>query len=479
MFLLNWPKKIYLLLFILVALGFGISRFHGSQVIHHSDGSTTAVFISLLPLKTSLVQDGLSVTSPDPRQMLEVKLSSVRFFKIEINIREQKLPKGNPVMIRLEKIPTIIPGVTKIFTRTLIPQVIPEVLTVPPDLSGTKAALTLSFNTPLLQKENMGQWITTDFRANLAPQKIRVPSGIYTDYSSWIITPLRPLKHNSTYRITLQPGLTSLSGQALTKPQVFQFATVPELTIVSKSPNPGSSGVPLAARIKVEANREFLSAQVTMADYSGEITVHKNALSFTPNRLLRPDTQYQAIVTVSDQYGETATAAWNYQTIKMGERVWIEANLRLPQTVTVYRGKQILRVMRASGGKSRTPTPRGTFRVYGRGYAFYSYKFREGAYYWLRFNGPFLLHSVPFGADYRLKTEEIAKLGQPASHGCIRLSLEDAKWLYQHIPNQTPVIIHGSPESQAIRTNTDQFENTVFFKDQATFKSFSNRPTAN
>jgi lipoprotein-anchoring transpeptidase ErfK/SrfK len=38
--------------------------------------------------------------------------------------------------------------------------------------------------------------------------------------------------------------------------------------------------------------------------------------------------------------------------------------------------------------------------------------------------------------------EEAEKLGQPASHGCIRLKVEDAKWVYDNIPEKTEVFIH-------------------------------------
>jgi lipoprotein-anchoring transpeptidase ErfK/SrfK len=30
----------------------------------------------------------------------------------------------------------------------------------------------------------------------------------------------------------------------------------------------------------------------------------------------------------------------------------------------------------------------------------------------------------------------------PASHGCIRLSVRDAKWLHDHVPYHTKVEVH-------------------------------------
>ena len=37
--------------------------------------------------------------------------------------------------------------------------------------------------------------------------------------------------------------------------------------------------------------------------------------------------------------------------------------------------------------------------------------------------------------------EEGAKLGQPASHGCVRLAVADAQWFYDQVPDGTLVTI--------------------------------------
>jgi lipoprotein-anchoring transpeptidase ErfK/SrfK len=44
--------------------------------------------------------------------------------------------------------------------------------------------------------------------------------------------------------------------------------------------------------------------------------------------------------------------------------------------------------------------------------------------------------------DKNVIINEANKLGVPASHGCIRLEIENAKWIYYNIPIGTPVNIH-------------------------------------
>lgn len=99
-------------------------------------------------------------------------------------------------------------------------------------------------------------------------------------------------------------------------------------------------------------------------------------------------------------------------------------------------------VMTASSGLDDS-TPRGDFIVDGRGEHFYNPDEGMGADYWVNFlDNTYLFHSVPTTETQgEYLPEEGAKLGQPASHGCVRLSIADARWLYEQLPDGTPVHI--------------------------------------
>ncbi len=65
-------------------------------------------------------------------------------------------------------------------------------------------------------------------------------------------------------------------------------------------------------------------------------------------------------------------------------------------------------------------------------------------------NDGILFHSVPYttnGEKDSLEYEEFNKLGKTASAGCIRLSVTDAKWVYDNLPFGTMVVIYDDAEN--------------------------------
>ncbi|MGZ4162863.1 MAG: L,D-transpeptidase [Tumebacillaceae bacterium] len=118
------------------------------------------------------------------------------------------------------------------------------------------------------------------------------------------------------------------------------------------------------------------------------------------------------------------------------------------QLITVKQGDRIVRTMPTSSGLDTIPdntTPLGTFYVQPeRGTWFYSEEYQEGAKYWTSWkdHGVFLFHSVVMDKNGTIKQDEARKLGTKASHGCFRLPVEDAKWIYDNIKVGTKVVVH-------------------------------------
>lgn len=69
--------------------------------------------------------------------------------------------------------------------------------------------------------------------------------------------------------------------------------------------------------------------------------------------------------------------------------------------------------------------------------------------YCCRIYGAVLFHSVWYYTDgdpSTISCTEYNKLGTTASHGCVRLNVADAKWIYDNMPSGTPVEIYNSKD---------------------------------
>lgn len=89
-------------------------------------------------------------------------------------------------------------------------------------------------------------------------------------------------------------------------------------------------------------------------------------------------------------------------------------------------------------GKPETPTIKGTFYVSGRKPYFGSDSYRVK--YATRIRGSYYYHSVLFNPE---GTEIINDtLGEALSHGCIRLAVENAQWIYDNILDTTTIVIN-------------------------------------
>lgn len=121
--------------------------------------------------------------------------------------------------------------------------------------------------------------------------------------------------------------------------------------------------------------------------------------------------------------------------------LWIHVSID-KQNVTVYDAKnRVIESFVCSTGLPGEDTPKGTFKTQLKGYSFFSQSCQEGGYYYTQFSGNYLFHSVPFDKNRDIIPVEAAKLGTEASHGCVRLSIDNAKWIYDNIPRGTKVVI--------------------------------------
>ena len=109
--------------------------------------------------------------------------------------------------------------------------------------------------------------------------------------------------------------------------------------------------------------------------------------------------------------------------------------------VSIYNGKQgawnSVQYYVCSPGKPSTPTVKGIFTVQVKGRYFDSGNSR--CYWYTQFYGNYLFHSTLYNKNGTIQDN---RTGIPLSHGCVRLEIQNAKWIYDNIPRGTKVVVY-------------------------------------
>jgi lipoprotein-anchoring transpeptidase ErfK/SrfK len=117
--------------------------------------------------------------------------------------------------------------------------------------------------------------------------------------------------------------------------------------------------------------------------------------------------------------------------------IWIDLK---KQNVCIFSGSnnnwKLEKSMLCSSGKATTPTIKGKYSVGSKG----SYFIADGGArckYYTQINGNYLFHSVLYNNSGTRIID--GTLGVPVSHGCVRLAVENAKYIYDNIPKGTAI----------------------------------------
>ena len=120
--------------------------------------------------------------------------------------------------------------------------------------------------------------------------------------------------------------------------------------------------------------------------------------------------------------------------------------------VNVYTGSKgnwtiVRRAMPCTVGKSSTPSPSGSWRLDHKSSRAYGYKDFSGStvFYTTRITAGNYFHSILYRLGCRnpyTNSPKDASLGKNKSNSCIRLRLEDAKFIHQVTPKNTRVIVY-------------------------------------
>lgn len=122
-----------------------------------------------------------------------------------------------------------------------------------------------------------------------------------------------------------------------------------------------------------------------------------------------------------------------------GYLIWVNTKT---QHTYIFTGSskewKLHRDMRCATGKSSTPTVKGTFKVKSKG-SYFRVNENVICKYYTQFYGDYLFHTVLLNNQGKVVD---GRLGMKLSHGCVRLAIENAKYIYDNIPIGTTVYVN-------------------------------------
>lgn len=115
-----------------------------------------------------------------------------------------------------------------------------------------------------------------------------------------------------------------------------------------------------------------------------------------------------------------------------------------------------VRYMIVTTGANSTPSPKGVFQMDDNYVRFGLFSVGVYGQYWRQITRSIYTHSLLYlHRNANSYTNSYSRLGTRGSHGCIRMMVPDARWVYYHIaPGSTCEIVKGSKsdaEAEAIK----------------------------
>ena len=260
----------------------------------------------------------------------------------------------------------------------------------------------------------------------------------------------------------LQPLVVSLRGRRMSlKPQAAGYsadvtaAIDAALTYGRSVPLTGPVDVPLAQRVdraRLRSVLAFRAPDVELVPVDATLTFRKARPRVRPPRIGTLVNLSKAVPVVAGALlaRDAAVVALPFRRVRPA-KMTVGASVvvtRATRVLTLYREQRKVRTFRIAVGTSQHPTPKGLYSIIQ--------KQRNPT--WIPPDSPWAkgLGPIPPGPGNPLGTRWMgtsapavgihgtsapSSIGSAASHGCIRMYIRDAEWLYERVSLGTPVLI--------------------------------------
>ena len=288
------------------------------------------------------------------------------------------------------------------------------------------------------------------------------------------IAPKKFWSPETDYQLTLPEGKSIMLTQI--KKNAFNFSTIKYPKVVKFSPADGSQNVVLDIEEPIQADldrsaKEF-SVKFTLnpeAVVVSQSNPDKSRFELLPSDKLERGRKYEVkmyakyIKDTNDNYREIYSSTFEtlppppktgtkdfalileqakHSTVpKITSGKYIDINLA-DQVMTIFENGKVLDAYLISSGKRGMETPRGQTKIYNKYPRAFSRSYGLFMPYWMAIaaDGSRGIHELPeWPNGYK---EGANHLGIPVSHGCVRLGVGPAKFVYDWVQIGTPVVIY-------------------------------------
>ena len=363
-----------------------------------------------------------------------------------ITLEEQGAVKGQDVILLIQKAPTQYRNISK--SASIPVQFQSNVEIVEPReeiLITTEEPFYIRFNTPM-DARTLNKYLQSDATFTIKAVEVMGEDGkTYTDDTYFEFTPKAQLENDRKYLLSFRKGMPSKAGNLLqdSLQVVVQTDTVPLIERII--PADGSKWVGLYPRITVESKTPMETAYIEIAGERLQGTKRSQyRVDFYLSHVLEADQAYTAKVQIQAPSGELSPKSEvTFQTVPItNDRIWAEIILGRSHEIRIYQGTTELKRFVCSGGTATTPTPSGTFYLQGKEDSYYDDQINEGGNYAMQLSEGIIIHGMARDQNWELKYNVYNRLGEGQTNGKLILKEEDAKWLYEILPNDAMIIIH-------------------------------------
>ena len=344
---------------------------------------------------------------------------------------------------------------------------------------GQKEAREVTFTT--VSVPNVESPLRQDLSANgTVSLKFSEPVGKITP-SSELQLEVKPSASQQSFTLEAVPGgmtqgktyTVDINWESPTgvpfPPFKLEVSTAPPLTASVASNGMSNLGIAMPVQIDFSeplSDRQTVTQHITISSGDGQpiegkwLWFGKQRVQFRP----QPVWPAQSTIHVSIDPGDLKSARGGFLANPVNATFSTGADRRIEvfldkQRVNVIENGEVIKTLKASTGKSKTPTVTGSFYIYAR----FPTKTMKSTGLKPGQKGYYEVKDVPY-AQYFYEGYAFHgafwhnNFGHPASHGCINLATrkkngrkgvnEDAGWLYHWASLGVPVTVHRSSAQQ-------------------------------